>query len=148
MTAFIKGKVQKGLGESSNTVKEQMPYFKNCFPEVTSCKAATINILLEKPLVILSPDFTTEPLPWHPAFKVVKGGEVFQFLRIKLRVEGCPEVAAWIYKAQFSPYQNNPYYIEVLAPQLKFNGTPNCEISVSGNCSEGYVVMGESKRSV
>ena len=68
MTAYIKGKIQKGIGESSNTVKEQMPFFAKCFPEVTICKAATINILLEKPLVVISPDFTTEPLPWHPAF--------------------------------------------------------------------------------
>ena len=146
MAAQIKGKIQKGIGESSNTVKEQMPFFKKCFPEVTCCKAATINILLEKPLVVLSPDFTTEPLPWHPAFKMVKGGEVFKFLRIKLQIDGFDEVNAWIYKAQFSPYQGNPYYIEVLAPKINFTGTPNCKISVSGNCNEGYVVMGESKR--
>ena len=95
MAAQIKGKVQKGIGESSNTVKEQMPFFKKCFPEVTCCKAATINILLEKPLVVLSPDFTTEPLPWHPAFKMVKGGEVFKFLRIKLQIDGFEEVKAW-----------------------------------------------------
>ena len=48
MAAYIEGKIQKGIGESSNTVKEQMPFFKKCFPEVTCCKAATINILLEK----------------------------------------------------------------------------------------------------
>lgn len=146
MSACIKGKIQKGIGESSNTVKEQMPFFEKCFPEVTCCKAATINILLEQPLVVLSPDFTTEPLPWHPAFKMVKGGEVFKFLRIKLQIDGFDEVNAWIYKAQFSPYQDNPYYIEVLAPNINFNGTPNCKITVLGNCKEGYVVMGESKR--
>ncbi len=146
MTAQIKGKIQKGIGESSNTVKEQMPFFEKCFPEVTCCKAATINILLEKPLVVLSPDFTTEPLPWHPAFKMVKGGEVFKFLRIKLKIDGFEEVKAWIYKAQFSPYHDNPYYIEVLAPKIDFVGTPNCTITVLGNCNEGYLVIGESKR--
>lgn len=146
MAAKIKGKVQKGIGESKNTVKEQMPFFEKCFPEVTNCKPATINVLLEKPLVILSPDFTTDPLPWHPAFKVVKGGEVFQFMRIRLKVDGCDEVNAWIYIAQFSPYHMNPYYIEILAPELPFKGTPDCEISVLGNCTEGFVVIGESKR--
>ena len=164
MSAYIKGKIQKGIGESSNTVKEQMPFFEKCFPEVTCCKAATINILLasvslliyqvtinillEQPLVVLSPDFTTEPLPWHPAFKMVKGGEVFKFLRIKLQVAGFDEVNAWIYKAQFSPYQDNPYYIEVLAPKINFVGTPDCKVTVLGNCKEGYVVMGESKRTL
>lgn len=148
MAAYIGGKIQKGIGESANTVKEQMPFFEKCFPEVSQCKAATINILLEKPLVVLSPDFTTEPLPWHPAFKVIKGGEVFKFLRIKLKIEGCDEVDGWIYKAQFSPYHDNPFYIEVLAPHINFKGTPDCKIMVTtGKCSEGYVVIGESKHS-
>lgn len=147
MAIHIKGKIQKGIGESANTVREQMPFFAKCFPEVTKCKPATINILLEKPLVILAPDFTTEPLPWHPAFKIIKGGEVFKFLRIKLKVDDCDEVDAYIYKAQFSPYHDSPYYIEVLAPEINIKGTPNCRISVAGNCSAGYVVMGESKKS-
>lgn len=144
--ASIRGKIQKGLGESKNTVREQMPYFRSCFSEVADCREGTINILLEKPLVILSPDFTTEPLPWHPAFKIVKGGEVFKFLRIKLTVDGCQPVNAWIYKAQFSPYHDNPYYIEVLAPSIGFSGVPECTIEVLSNCSDGFVVVGASER--
>lgn len=143
----IKGKIQKGLGESKNTVREQMPFFKEIFPEVVGCKEGTINILLEKPLVIISPDFTTEPLPWHPAFKIVKGGEVFKFLRIRLAVEGCEPTNAWVYKAQFSPYHDNPYYIEVIAPPLDFSGTPECEIEVKSKSFEGVVVIGDSERS-
>ncbi|MFZ5952699.1 MAG: hypothetical protein ACOYXC_18500 [Candidatus Rifleibacteriota bacterium] len=144
--AAIKGKIQKGLGESKNTVREQMPFFREVFPEVADCKEGTINIILEKPLVIISPDFTTDPLPWHPAFKIVKGGEVFKFLRINLKVDGCESVNAWIYKAQFSPYHDNHYYIEVLAPPLNFSGTPSCEIEVKANCIEGMVVIGDSER--
>lgn len=143
----IRGKIQKGLGESKNTVREQMPLFRECFPEVGVCKEGTINILLDKPLVILSPDFTTEPLPWHPAFKIVKGGEVFKFLRIKLTVDGCEPVKAWVYKAQFSPYHDNPFYVEVLAPEIPFHGECGCSIEVMSKCSEGYVVIGESERS-
>jgi hypothetical protein len=142
----IRGKIQKGLGESKNTVHEQMPLFKEVFPEISGCKEGTINILLDKPLVIISPDFTTEPLPWHPAFKVVKGGEVFKFLRITLTVDGFEPVQAWIYKAQFSPYHDNPYYIEVLAPEINFTGTPGCKIEVRSNCFEGLVVIGQSER--
>lgn len=142
----IKGKIQKGLGESKNTVREQIPFFKKVFPEVADCKAGTINILLEKPLVIISPDFTTEPLPWHPAFKIVKGGEVFKFLRITLKIDGFEPVKAWVYQAQFSPYHENPYYIEVIAPEIAFSGTPDCEIEVQANCFEGLVVIGESER--
>ncbi|NLM16476.1 MAG: hypothetical protein GX221_02025 [Candidatus Riflebacteria bacterium] len=139
--AKIKGKVQLGLGESKNTVKEQMPYFEECFPEISSCRHGTINVLLEKPLIVLSPDFVSAPLPWHPAFKIVRGGEIFKFLRIRLKIEGLEETQAWIYKAQFSPYQNNPYYIEILAPDLPFTGTPHCTITVPDNCEEGYIVI-------
>lgn len=145
--AAIRGEIQKGLGESKNTVHEQMPFFKEVFPEVSSCKEGTINIMLEKPLVIISPDFTTEPLPWHPAFRIVKGGEVFKFLRITLTVDDCEPTPAWVYKAQFSPYHDNPYYIEVLAPRIDFSGTPHCEIEVMSNCFEGIIVIGESERS-
>jgi len=143
---IIKGRIQRGLGESKNTVREQMPFFKECFPEVTVCKEGTINILLDKPLVILTPDFTSKPLPWHPAFRVVKGGEVFKFVRIKLTVEGCQPVKAWIYKAQFSPYHDNPFYIEVLAPPIDFSGEPSCSIEILSRCSEGFVVVDDSER--
>ncbi|EKD81389.1 MAG: Glycosyltransferase family 9 protein [uncultured bacterium] len=143
---IIKGKIQRGLGESKNTVREQMPFFRECFPEVSKCKEGTINILLEKPLVILTPDFTSQPLPWHPAFKVVKGGEVFKFVRINITVEGCKPVKAWIYKAQFSPYHDNPFYIEVIAPPIGFSGEPGCSIEILSRCSEGFVVVDDSER--
>ena len=141
----IRGKVQKGLGESQNTVGEQMPFFADCFPEVCHCRPATINILLEKPLVIITPDFTTQPLPWHPAFKVVKGGETFEFLKVTLTVDGCDPVDAWIYQAQFSPYRSNPFYIEVLAPPLSFSGTPGCTVASTITGQEGYIVVGAGK---
>lgn len=143
---IIKGKIQRGLGESKNTVREQMPFFRECFPEVGVCKEGTINILLEKPLVILTPDFTSEPLPWHPAFRVVKGGEVFKFVRIRLGVEGCDPVPAWIYKAQFSPYHDNPFYIEVIAPPIGFTGELACTIEILSPCSEGLVIVDDSER--
>jgi hypothetical protein len=143
---IIKGRIQRGLGESKNTVREQMPFFRECFPEVGVCKEGTINILLEKPLVILTPDFTSEPLPWHPAFRVVKGGEVFKFVRIRLGVEGRNPVPAWIYKAQFSPYHDNPFYIEVIAPPIGFTGEPACTIEILSPCSEGLVIVDDSER--
>lgn len=143
---LLKGKVEMGRGEGQHTLREQMPLFSDCFPEVSVCKAATLNILLEKPLVIITPDFTTDPLPWHPAFKVVKGGEVFGFLRIKLTIEGKPTCDAWIYRAQFSPYRHNPFYVEVIAPPINYSGTPNCTIEFSSQAHEGLVVIGDGER--
>lgn len=143
--SIIKGKISQGLGESKNTIKEQMPYFIKCFPEIANCKLATINIKLSKPLIIMSPDFITEPLPWHPAFRIVKGGEIFKFLRIKLSIDNCDEVDAWIYEAQFSPYTKNPYYIEVLAPDISFEGSPDCSIQIISKCDEGVVVISKEE---
>ena len=142
----IRGQVQKGKGESANTLKEQMPYFRECFPEVGHCRPATVNILLERPLVVVTPDFTTQPLPWHPAFKIVKGGEVFQFVRIGLQIDGLTQANAWIYRAQFSPYRANPFYLEVLAPSLDFTGTPHCHVELKSKGYEGIVVVGAAQR--
>lgn len=142
----VRGQVQKGKGESANTLKEQLPYFRECFPEVGNCKPATINVLLESPLVVVTPDFTTQPLPWHPAFRIVKGGEVFQFVRIDVKIDGLPPVNAWIYIAQFSPYRTNPFYLEVLAPPLDYSGTPFCQVDVKSKCYEGIVVVGAAQR--
>ncbi len=141
----IKGKIQKGLGEGQNTVREQMPFFTECFPEVSGCRTGTINILLDQPLVVITPDFTTRPLPWHPAFRVVKGGETFQFVRIRLTVSNCQPVNAWIYRAQFSPYRDNPFYIEVIAPPIGFSGTPECNVEVMTSCHAGIVVIGDAQ---
>lgn len=140
----IRGQVQQGQGKAKDTLREQMPYFAECFPEVAGCQPGTINILLEKPVVVLVPHFTTSPIPWHPGFKLVKNGEIFSFLRISLRMlDPAPSapVRAWIYQAQFSPYRNNPFYAEVIASKLSFSGTPRCEITIEAPCQEGVVVM-------
>lgn len=136
----IRGKILQGSGQGQNTLKEQMPFFRDCFPEVGNCRPATINILLDKPLIVLNPDFTTQSVPWHPAFKVVKGGEVFQFVRIRLAVEGLAPVNAWIYRAQFSPYRENPFLIEVLAPALDFHGATQATVEVLSTAHEGVIV--------
>lgn len=143
---IIKGKIKRGIGESINTIKAQMPFFKQCFPEVAICKEATINILLEKPLVIITPDFISDPLPWHPALKIVKGGEIFRFLKIKLTVDGFAPCDAWIYEAQFSPYSANPFYIEVIAPQLNFTGMPSCQIEFLDKYNEGVVIINNESK--
>lgn len=138
----IRGKIHQGSGQGQNTLKEQMPFFRECFPEVADCRPATINILLEKPLVVLQPDFTTQSVPWHPAFKLVKGGEVFQFVRIRLIVDGLKPTPAWIYRAQFSPYRENPFLIEVLAPALEYRGSPAVSVEILSAAHEGVIVGG------
>lgn len=141
----IKGKLEKGKGESRNTLREQMPFFKDCFPEVADCQHGTLNIRLEKPLIILHPDFTTDPVPWHPALRISKKGEVFQFTRARLAVGSHEPVPVWIYRAQFSPYRDDPYLVEILAPSLKFSGHPDCRLELVSGAFEGIVVKGENR---
>ncbi|MBF0547004.1 MAG: hypothetical protein HQM08_21360 [Candidatus Riflebacteria bacterium] len=139
----IKGKVQRGLGEAHKTLKEQMPYFEKVCPELAKCQLGTINIRLEKPVVVVKPDFQTEAVPWHPALKLIKKGEKFSFVKVKLKVEGREAVDAWIYKAQFSPYREDPFIIEVLAPRIDFSGTPDCSVEIISICHEGMIVISD-----
>lgn len=145
---MIKGTIQRGAGQSQNTIKEQMPFFRDCFPEVADCKVGTLNIRLEKPVVVTNPDFTTRSLPWHPALKLAKSGEMFQFVRIRLTLEGQKPVNAWIYRAQFSPYREDPFLIEVLAPALSISGSPVCAIEFLTKHFEGIIVAAESKPAI
>ena len=144
----INGRVLKGKSESQNTLREQLPFFQECFPEVGTCKPGTLNIRLEKPLAILTPDFTTGPIPWHPALRLSKKGEIFQFIRTSLILEGQEPVPAWIYRAQFSPYRDDPFLVEVIAQPLKFHGLPSCRLEIATEAFEGIIVRGENQMSL
>lgn len=143
--AIIRGKIQHGLGKSRDTIRAQLPYFKKCFPEVAGCHSGTINVLLEQPLVVITPDYTSEPLPWHPAFKIVKNGEIFRFLRINFRLPDREPTRAWVYRAQFSPYRNNPFYVEIIAPHIPGLGASACELEILSQCHAGIIVIGAAE---
>ncbi|MBF0409047.1 MAG: hypothetical protein HQM10_16990 [Candidatus Riflebacteria bacterium] len=142
----IRGRVQKGIGESNKTIKEQLPFFEKVCPEIIACHPGTINIRLDKPLVVFKPDFSTESVPWHPALKLIKKGEKFEFVNVILKIDGCEPVKSWIYKAQFSPYRDDPFIIEVIAPRINFSGTPDCTVEIISNCFDGVIAISDTNK--
>jgi len=115
----IKGKIQKGLGEASHTIPRQKRFFKKYIKDIDNYYNGTINLLLEKPIIISHPDIITEPIEWTKGFK-----EKFLFLNIKLEVEASFQNAVYnglIYIAQGSPHFADPYYQEILVPNIYGN---------------------------
>jgi hypothetical protein len=55
---IIRGKIVKGMGAASSTVKHQMPHFLKVCPELRVCRIATINVILECQLDVIVPDLS------------------------------------------------------------------------------------------
>jgi CTP-dependent riboflavin kinase len=115
----IKGKMQKGFGEASHTIPRQKQFFKKYIKGIDNYYDGTINLLLEKPIIILHPDIYTEPIEWTRGFK-----ESFEFLNIKLEIDAFSHDAVYngfIYIAHRSPHFADPFYQEILAPNIYGN---------------------------
>jgi hypothetical protein len=115
----IRGKIQKGVGEASHTIPRQKQFFKKYIKDIDNYYNGTINLLLEKPIIISRPDIITEPIEWTKGFK-----EKFWFLNIKLEVEASFQNVVYnglIYIAQGSPHFANPFYQEILVPNIYGN---------------------------
>jgi hypothetical protein len=87
--------VIKGLGAATANLKKQLPPIAEEFPEVRDCFHGTLNVELERGLLVLSADHRTKPVNWDPAHAP---GEVFDFLRIRFEApEGSEAIPAWLY---------------------------------------------------
>jgi hypothetical protein len=115
----IKGEVQKGFGEASHTIPRQKPFFKEYIQGINNYYDGTINLLLEKPIIISHPDIITEPIEWTKGFK-----EIFWFLNIKFEIDTPLQndmYNGFIYIAHGSPHFANPLYHEILVPNVYGN---------------------------
>jgi hypothetical protein len=137
----IPGTITRGLGKAAQTVQKQMPYFLKVCPELKSCRCATINVILECQLEVISPDLLVGPIVWSPGFS-----ELFGLLKIRFEVdEPRSEAEAWIYIPYGSPHRLNPYHVEILAPPLSLEGSPTCKIKLAAgkvSAISGAVKMG------
>ncbi|MDD5773950.1 MAG: hypothetical protein PHX78_10845 [bacterium] len=125
----IKGKIQKGFGAASSiNIPKQKPFFKKYIPNIDSYHTGTINLLLDAPLVISSPDIETEPIEWVKNFT-----EIFGFLKIKFETippsQDMP-LDALIYIPYRSPYYTNHFYKEIMAPKINLEGIEYCNIII------------------
>jgi|ERR1041385_948706 hypothetical protein len=122
-------------GAATKNLVKQIPLIANEFPEIAAVHRGTINLHLEKGLLVLTPDYRTNSIPWGDIFG--EQGEVFDFLRIGLEApEGNPAIPAWIYIAHGSAHRNTFCVHEIIAPFVNLNGQAKCRIHISRRCIE------------
>ena len=116
---LLSGRIVSGLGSASVNVPMQMPFFKTYEPRLTNCHPATLNVLLDAPLVVVRWDIDTGKVNWK---RKPHRGERFSFLEIAFfyndaRYEG------WIYYARNSPHCGNLFNAELMLPWIPITGS-------------------------
>nr|WP_238539312.1 glycosyltransferase family 9 protein [Pseudomonas sp. GM55] len=127
----LHARIVPGLGVATGTLARQLPLISQGFPEVGGCHPGTINLLLERPLVVTRPDHRTAPLAWTPSGRTI---EVFDLVRIALEFDHSPRrVPAWLYIAHGSPHRQTPSTHEVIAEALDLDGIQDCRVHLPAN---------------
>jgi hypothetical protein len=127
----LHARIVVGLGVATGTLARQLPLISQAFPEVGECYPGTINLLLERPLVVTRPDHRTAPIAWTPSGRIT---EVFDLVRIELELDHSPlRVPAWLYIAHGSPHRQTPSTHEVIAQALDLEGIQGCRIHLRAN---------------
>lgn len=123
----IPGKIVRGLGAASQTLQLQMPHFVKAHPELGKCLPRTINVILECQLEVLSPSFLIGPIQWNTGAPEMFGfrSVVFELVQPQLTSD------AWLYLPYSSPHRLNPFYAEILAPELQLSDTTACKIHIT-----------------
>ena len=85
-------------------------------------------MILECQLEVISPSFVIGPIHWHPRERP----EMFSFRSIVFELNQ-PKVEsdAWIYLPYNSPHRTNPFYAEILAPELQLDDATACKIRLN-----------------
>ncbi len=125
----IVGKKSNGVGAASWTLALQIPLISRSFPEVAACYPGTINLKLDQPLLVLSPDHRTEPIVWNPEKPVP---ETFEFLRVELEAPiGASSVSAWLYIAHSSLHRGSLDTHELITTRLDLANIAECRVHIN-----------------
>jgi hypothetical protein len=116
MTAIVSGTKISGFGGAANAVEKQFEHVVKEFPDIAGIHQwGTLNIVLNYPLRINNPDYTTTPIEWTP-------GQKEQFSLTKIGLQLVPQtqqpVDAWIYVPHGSPHRGNALHVEILTRTL------------------------------
>ena len=91
----IDGKYAPGNGFASKELPFLLPLFALDFPEVAGCLHGSINLILDRPLLVVKPDHRSKPLDWRGDPNRLDG---YDFLRIEFEAPiGTASVKAWLY---------------------------------------------------
>ena len=125
----IHGKRLKGLGHASHNLAIQLPLIIQEFPEIADCRPGTINVQFERPLLVLTPDHRTRPIPWKQGPEFGEG-EIFEFLRIQVELP-TGAVRAWLYLSHITPHRADPRVHEIVAPELNLETEQEISIHIA-----------------
>ncbi|POA55445.1 ADP-heptose--LPS heptosyltransferase [Pseudomonas sp. FW507-12TSA] len=124
----LEAKIVAGLGVARGTLARQLPLISEHFPEVAACHPGTINVTLDRPLLLTKPDHRTAPLTWTPSGRTT---EVFDLLRVELELGSSPaRIPAWLYVAHGSPHRDTPTVHELIAPTLDLTDIRRCRLHI------------------
>ena len=131
---ILTGTIQKGYGLAMENLKKQLPYIEAEFPEIKGCFEGTLNLKIDRGLLVVSPDHRTKPIPWHESHIP---GEIFDILRIKIKETRSDElIQAWLYIPHNSDHRKDLSIHEVIAQQLDVSQNDKFEIHIDRKCVE------------
>jgi hypothetical protein len=114
----IRGTVVRGKGWASECIEAQWPSLIESFPDIAGCRHATINVGLERLLVVTSPNHSTPPFTWQSR-RFHATDEVIDFLRIEFEIpKRQMRRGAWLYLSRGSLHRQTPWIHEIVAPEL------------------------------
>lgn len=121
----IKGQIQSGIGRAQNMLPQQKPFLRTYVQDIDNFFNGTINVLLERPLIIFRPEILTPDFTYSNGKK-----ERFGFQKIKFEV-GDNEHDAWIYIPYCSPHRSNPFLVEIIGKTIQHSPLDYCHIKIN-----------------
>ena len=118
------------IGASAN-LPRQLPLIGAKFPEIRNAFPGTINLYLDKPLLVLGYDHRTPPIKWQ---EDASPPEVFDIVRVKFEVRGTVH-DTWLYVPHGSPHRRDLQSHEIIAPsRIAVSDGDQCILHVSRRC--------------
>jgi len=137
MTVSIEATIIKGAGVAGKNIKFQMPTLIWHFPPIKCIHTASINVLIDKPLLISDYDCTTLPIPWWDVDDTRKEfwhTERFSFLEIAFEYPiGRDPKRAWFYMGHDSSSFKDPRHQQFEIVSEKIEGLSygqRCKINI------------------
>jgi CTP-dependent riboflavin kinase len=112
----INGFKRPGLGAAQNSINKQFALLIKKYSPISNCYKATINVQLDKKLIVLKPDCRTDPIQWDTKFQE----EIFDFLEIILFIPRLNKgFRAWLYIPHYSVHRRRKDLHEVLCERIE-----------------------------
>ena len=123
----IDGLCAPGYGRAAVDLAFQLPRFALECPEIAGCHLGTINLLLDRPLLVAKPDLRKQ-LAWGANPSQLAG---FDILGIEIEAPiGATPANAWLYIPHRSVHRKHLNVHEVIAPKLPVKYGDRCRLRI------------------